>query len=61
MATTKIRNISGNDLVVPTDDGDFIEVPANHQGEFDADHAKALLQQTDVWERVKSDPPKDKE
>jgi hypothetical protein len=35
-------------------------VPANHQAEFEADHARSLLEQKDVWERVK-DAPKDKD
>ena len=52
MATQKIRNISGEDRSVPTPDGRVVEVPANHQAEFEADHAKSLLTQSDVWEKV---------
>ena len=56
MATQKIRNISGVDLVVPLPDGGRVVVEANHQGEFEADHAKSLLQQSEIWEKV--DKPK---
>ena len=52
MASVKVRNISGVDLVVPTPDGGRVVVEANHQAEFDADHAKSLLAQSDVWEKV---------
>lgn len=52
MATVKVRNISGRDLVVPLPNGGYAVVKANYQHEFDAEHAKSLVQQTDVWERV---------
>lgn len=58
MATTKVRNISGVDKVVPLPDGDRVEVLANHQAEFDADFAKSLLEQVDAWEKVKDTPSK---
>lgn len=60
MATTKVRNISGGDRVVPTPDGGIVTVEANHQGEFESDFAKSLLQQSDVWEKV-ADAPKKKD
>lgn len=61
MATIKVRNISGEDREVPTPDGRVVLVPANHQAEFDTDHARALVNQSDVWERVKDAPKKDGE
>lgn len=59
MATVKVRNISGDDRAVPTPDGRVVEVPANHQAEFETEHARSLLEQSDVWERVKDAPKKD--
>jgi len=60
MTTMKVRNISGSDRDVPTPDGQVVTVVANHQAEFDTDHAKGLLSQSDVWEKV-SDAPKKKD
>lgn len=60
MAMQRIRNISGKDRSVPTPDGRVVDVPANHQAEFETEHARSLLAQSDVWERVK-DAPRDKE
>ena len=62
MATQKIRNISGQDRAVPTPDGRVVEVPKGHQAEFDTEHARSLLQQSDVWSRVTEKPaPKSEE
>lgn len=58
MTQVKVRNISGKDLVVPTPRGELHEALAGHQIEVDADLAKGLLEQRDVWERVKDAPAK---
>lgn len=55
MATIKVRNVSGTELLVPLPGGGDVTVPANHQHEFDAEHARALLDQPDNWQRVKTD------
>lgn len=60
MATTKLRNVSGRNLQVVLPNGGYVVVEANHQHEFDAEHAKRLAQQSDVWQRVES-PKKDKD
>ena len=61
MATTKIRNVSGRDLQVPLPRGGYAVVPANHQHEFEAEHARSLLAQQDVWAKVESPAKKDKD
>lgn len=54
MALVRVKNISGDDREVPTPDGRVVTVPANHSEEFEADHARGLLSQKDVWERFES-------
>ena len=54
MATERLKNISGDDLDVPTPDGQFVTVPAGHSAEFEKEHARSLRQQTDKWERYES-------
>jgi hypothetical protein len=59
MATVRIKNISGIDRDVPTPDGGWVQVPAGHSAEFDADHAKGLLQQKDAWDKYESEKKTD--
>jgi hypothetical protein len=53
MATQRIKNISNTDREVPTPDGGYVIVPQGHSHEFDSEHAKSLLEQSDVWEKYK--------
>lgn len=63
--TIRVKNISGDDREVPLPNGHRVTVAANHSEEFEAEHARDLLQQKDVWERyqskAKADDAKDKE
>lgn len=47
-----LKNKRDYDVLLPTDDGDVL-VEAGGQVEVSTDHAKALLEQPDNWERVK--------
>ena len=55
MATVKLRNISGTDREVPTPDGGYVVVQANHSHEFDAEHGRGLREQADVWAPVNTE------
>lgn len=54
MATIRLKNVSGNDREVPTPDGRVVTVAANHSEEFETDHARDLLRQSDVWAKYES-------
>lgn len=54
MATMRVKNVSGSDREVPTPDGRVVTVAAGHSEEFDTDHARAMLQQPDVWAKYES-------
>lgn len=55
---TRVKNMSGTELEVPLPAGGSAIVPPNHSHEFDDDHARSLLKQSDVWTKYAADAPK---
>lgn len=49
MATIRVKNVSGKDREVPLPNGKRVTVPSGHSEEFETEHAKSLLEQTDNW------------
>ena len=55
MAQVTLRNISGTDREVPLPSGGYVIVPARASHEFEADHARSLREQPDVWAPVNTE------
>lgn len=49
--TIRLRNVSGGSREVPLPAGGYVIVAAGDEGEFDADHAARLAEQTEVWQK----------